>query len=61
MQPSWDQLCAHAHSASACAACPSAPHGHTSLAGSTPDEARGGGVTGGLFQLHALQKSVQFL
>ena len=37
-QPSWGRLCVHARSVSACAACPSALHGHTSSAGSAPDE-----------------------
>lgn len=44
MQPSWDRLCGHARSVSACAACPSALHGYTSSAGSTPDEPAGGSV-----------------
>lgn len=42
MLPSWDQLCGRARNVSACAACPSALHGRTSSADSTPDEAGGG-------------------
>lgn len=41
-QPSWDQLCGHAHNASACAACPSALRGCTFSAGSKLDGTGGG-------------------
>lgn len=41
-QPSWDQLCGHAHNASACAACPFALRGCTFSAGSKLDGAGGG-------------------
>lgn len=39
VRPSWDLRCARVHNVSACAADPSAQHGRTSSADSTPDEA----------------------